>query len=145
MATIDHVELGKWERGETERGRCGRFLRGFWYNIGPKFFSLKLTPARLIFGTVRGLFFVAISLSPIWMKFIEGNSGLSWTEALLVSLILLALLGYNFAYDKFIRDAKFRTSSQSLRTRLSLEMCGTIKNLSERIKPKNAAAETEIR
>ncbi len=129
MVTIDPIELGKWIRGETEHGRWRRAALGIWYNHMPKLFGWTLSPMRLVFGLVRGLCFLAVSLSPVWLKYAAAPEAISWTEALLYSSLLTLILGYNFFYDKIIRDYRPKSIAQKLRTRLSLEHCGVTSNL----------------
>lgn len=64
----------------------------------------------------------------------ETDSRLSTTQAVFLSLALMALLTYSFFYDRFMRDAKQKRSAKGLQTRLSLDMCGTLKNLSGLVK-----------
>jgi len=148
---IDPIELGKWQRGETECGRARRMAAGLWHNFVPNLFGWKISPLRLLFGVIRGLCVTAIALAPIWLKFYENTSRLSWTEAAVYSIIIAVMLIYGYWYDKIVKELKPRSISHKLREKLTLETSGITKRLNQVVKlrlkdlkPELESAESDV-
>lgn len=144
VAIIDPVELGRWERGLTERTRFGRALRGSCYNAVPKLVGWTLTVPRLIFGSIRGLLLLALSLWPIWLKFYDETTTLSWGEAVGLSALISAALIYSHWYDKIVREYKPRTVRGRLYQKLALELCGTIAGFTKSVKVRRKEEQPNI-
>jgi hypothetical protein len=144
VSTIDPIELGKWLRGECRRSKLARFSLGFWHNYIPKLFGWTVSPLRIVFGSIRGVFFLFVSLSPIWIKFYDHTSTLTWTEAITYSVILFAMLVYNFLYDKIVKEYKPKSVANTLKRKLSLELGGVANMIGELVRRKSKEHATGV-
>lgn len=144
MTTLDPEQLGKWRRRELSPSRLSRVLWGFWYNHVPRLSGWTISLPHLAFGVTRGLCLIAVTLAPVWVKFYDKSTTLSWSEALAYSSIISVLLLYAHVYDKIVRDYKPKTIGQHLKTRLSLELCGITRNLHVLVKLKTKDHQPKI-
>jgi hypothetical protein len=131
MADLDPILLQKWLRRETERSRFTRVVLGLYYNHVPSFLGWRVSPLRLIFGSLRGLSLVAIALWPLWIKFYDKTATLTWREAGLVSVLVVIGLVYNYCYDKGVKNFKEKGVREKVVANLSNEIRGMIFELSK--------------
>src|SRR5262245_14575988 len=103
MPAIDPGELQKWLNGDLEPFRPIRVCLGVWHNLFPSFFGWSLSPWRLIFGTIRGLSLVFITLWPIWIKYADQTSSATWGQTLTLSALIILAVVYNHGYDRFVK------------------------------------------
>lgn len=141
MAPPDKGSLSLWEQGMTERWRITRILFGTWHSLLPKFLGYTLSPWRLVFGTLRFIGLLSLSLWPIWFKVYEAglatHSNLpkaTWTQAITVSFVLSILVCYNFVYDRITTTSKGRRMKRKLLLQLTNEIRGTISGFTPHIR-----------
>jgi hypothetical protein len=114
---------------------------GIRYSLLPRFFGLKISLWRLSFGSLRIIFLLILSLWPIWFKVYETaittESSLpkaTWTQAIVGSVILSVLLGYNFFYDRITTFFAGKNKKRMLLQQLTNEIRGTISGFSPLIR-----------
>lgn len=141
MAAPDRGQLALWEKWQTEHWRTTRVALGTFHSLIPKILGWHLHPARLLFGSIRVLFLLVLSLWPIWLKVYEaasaddGNQLIStWTRAIWISTGLAVCLLYNFAYDRIVTVFKGKKTKRKLLIQLSDEIRGTISGFSQHLR-----------
>lgn len=137
MAVPDPSQLSLWQQGQTERRRIVRIALGTWHSLLPKLLGWNLHPGRLIFGSIRFIFFLLLSLGPIWLKVYEAALAAegelpkaTWKQAIGLSAFLSFLLTYNFVYDRIITTNKGEKTKRKLLKQLADEVRGTIAGFS---------------
>jgi hypothetical protein len=134
MPGIDPIELGKWERRETERHRAIRVFRGARHNYLPRVLGWNPSLIRVAFSALRFLSFLALSLLPVWVKYFDESSPFSWKTALWLSSAISTLLLFDFFYDRFASGWKTKGVRSQLLRKLSNDLRGTIANFSSVVK-----------
>ena len=137
LAPIDAVELGKWERGETERGKLPRAFRGLRHNAIPKLTGWSMTVPGFLFGFLRLLCLLFIGLLPTLLKLRDPESSISWSATNTLTFFLALSLIYNHYYDKIEKRKKSTALSKQLRQKLALEIGGITGELSKMLKLRN--------
>src|SRR5437868_774786 len=121
MPALDQVELGKWLRGETERRLLTRIALGAYHNWLPNLWGFSLSLPRAISAAIRGCFVLALGLLPIWLKFYDPASAITWPMAFWLTTFTVTALIYNHVYDRLAKGYRAHKVKKRLLRRLSLE------------------------
>lgn len=135
MSKPDDVELGKWQRGETERWILVRLALGLRYNYVPKILGWNISFGRLAASIIRGLCLVVLVAWPIGLK--RYDNAISWSVALWLVAGLLFVNTYAYFHDKIVSSLKPRRVRRRLLERLSLHAKGTVGSVAHAVKLRN--------
>ena len=141
MAVIEPHELAKWERGETEPGWLKRTVCKIWHNRLPALLGWHLSPLRIVFGSIRAICFLSLALWPIWIKFFDKTTTVSWGDASWMSAVMVVMLSYCYFYDKAGASPKRRGGKKQMAERLTHEVRGAIAHLAPLLKLARPAAD----
>jgi hypothetical protein len=86
----------------------------------------------LLLGIARGLATVAITLVPIWFKYLSGNAEITSTDMLLVLAIAVTQL-FIFAYDQFFRGRRERGERRDHQLKIPLKLANTMEELGREV------------